>query len=129
SRRGGAAGGGRGVGPVKPGLISRGPRSFGGTWSRHSGVVFAPNGGPKLRSKEMGLVFEFAFGGVCLPGCRGKPGRRAGVVSGRPRGVARRQHRNFRSPCGGLPTARLVAARSELLVATRHAMGRGTPGL
>src|SRR5262249_61664745 len=69
-------------------------RSMAGTSSRHSGVVFAPDGGPKLRSKEMGLVFELAFCRVRLPGCVGKRGRRAGVVSGRPRGVARRQRRD-----------------------------------
>src|SRR5262249_34699533 len=77
-------------------------------------------------SKEMGLVFEFAFCGVRLPGCVGKCGRRAGVVSGRPRGAARRQRGDLRSACG-VPTARLVATRSELLVTTRHALGRRLP--
>src|SRR5262249_61730289 len=83
-------------------------------------------GGSKLGSKEMGLVFEFAFCGVRLPGCVGKCGRRAGVVSGRPRGAARRQRGDFRFACG-VPTARLVATRSELLVATRYALGRDLP--
>src|SRR5262245_5529273 len=112
--------------PLSTGRGAAGP----GPWRRHSPAAAAlclrQIGGPKLRSKEMGLVFEFAFCGGRLPGCVGKCGRRAGVVSGRPRGGARRQRGDFRSACG-VPTARLVATRSELLVATRHALGRRLP--
>src|SRR5262249_28593093 len=105
---------------------STGPGPLRGHSPATAALFLRQIGGPKLRSKEMGLVFEFAFCGVRLPGCVGKCGRRAGVVSGRPRGAARRQRGDFRFACG-VPTARLVATRSELLVATRYALGRDLP--